>query len=76
MKKVALFIHLEAEWDPGLKCPPPAPSCEENMPPLVGLSLLSSNEHIENVIKDPGPSQEHPRPLKLQQSVIILQEGS
>ena len=40
------------------------------------LSLLSSNEHIKNVIKDPSPSQEPPRPPKLQQSVIILHEGS
>ena len=40
------------------------------------LSLLSPKEHIKNMIKDPSPSQEHPRPPKLQQSVIILQEGS
>ena len=38
------------------------------------LSLLSSNEHIKNVIKDPSPGQEPPRPTKLQQSVIVLQK--
>ena len=42
----------------------------------LNLSLLSSNEHIKNLIKDPSPSQEPSRPLKLQQSVIIRQEGS
>ena len=40
------------------------------------LSLFSSNEHIKNVIKDPSSSQEPPCPPELQQSVIILQEGS
>ena len=40
------------------------------------LSLLSSKENIQNVIKDPSPSQEHPHSAKLQLSVIILQEGS
>ena len=40
------------------------------------LRLLSSIEHIQNVIKDPNPSQEPPRPPELQQNVIILQEGS
>ena len=42
----------------------------------LNLSLLSSNKHIKNVIKDPSPSQEPPQPPKLQQSVIILQEDS
>ena len=42
----------------------------------LNLSLLSSKEHIKNVIKDPSPSQEPPCPPKLQQSVLILQEGS
>ena len=42
----------------------------------LNLSLLSSNEHIKNMIKDPSPSQEPPRHPKLQQSVIILQGGS
>ena len=41
----------------------------------LNLSLLSSKEHIQNVIKDPSPSQEPLCPPKLQQSVIILQEG-
>ena len=40
------------------------------------ISLLSSKEHIQNVIKDHSPNQEPPRPPKLQQSVIILQEDS
>ena len=40
------------------------------------LSLMSSNEHIQNMIKDPRPSQEPPHPPKLQQSGIILLEGS
>ena len=40
------------------------------------LSLLSSNEHIKNGIKDPSPSQEPPQPPKLHESVIILQKGS
>ena len=39
----------------------------------LNLSLLSSNEHIKNVIKEPSPSQEPPRPPKLQNTVIILQ---
>ena len=42
----------------------------------LNLSLISSKEHIKNVIKDPSLSQEPPRPLKLQQSVIILKDGS
>ena len=33
----------------------------------LNLSLLSSNDHIKNVIKDPSPSQEPPRPPELQQ---------
>ena len=40
------------------------------------LSFLSSKEHIKNVIKDPSLSQEPQQPPKLQQSVIIFQEGS
>ena len=40
------------------------------------LSLLSSKEHIKDVIMDPSLSQEPPHPPKLQQSVIILQDGS
>ena len=40
------------------------------------IGLLSSKEHIQNITKDPNPSQEPPRPPKLQQSVIIRQEGS
>ena len=42
----------------------------------LNLSLLSSNEHIKNMIKDSSPSQEPQRPPKLQQTVIIFQEGS
>ena len=41
---------------------------------ILKLSLLSSKKHIQNVIKDPSPSQEYSRPPKLQQGVIILQE--
>ena len=37
------------------------------------LSLLK--EHIQNMIKNPGPSQEHQSHFKHQQIVIILQEG-
>ena len=40
------------------------------------LSLLSSKEHSKNVIMDPSTSEEPTCPPKLQQSVIILQEGS
>ena len=40
------------------------------------LSLISSKEHTKNVIKDPSPSQEPSRPPKLQQKIIILQNGS
>ena len=40
------------------------------------LSLLALKEHIPIMIMDISPSQEPPRPPKLQQSVIILQEGS
>ena len=42
----------------------------------LSVSLLSSKEHTKNVIIDPSPSQDTSSPPKLQQSVIILQEGS
>ena len=42
---------------------------------ILNLTLLSSEEHIQIVTKDPSPSQVPPRPPKLHQSVIILQEG-
>ena len=40
------------------------------------LSLLPSMEHINKDIKGPSPSQEPPRPPKLQNIVNILQQGS
>ena len=40
------------------------------------LSLLPSNEHIQNVIMDLSPNKEPPYPPQLQQSLIILLEAS